>query len=514
MSNESRIKARLTPWYYQPLIRLVKPLYQIMVWRRHQTAQQTDVPIANYQDERNSRFGYRYPAPPQLPAHFSTLAATSRVTATALSATPQQTYVGLSIWCHAVSLGETNTIAPMLQLLLQRGATIWLTNTTQTGFARAEILFSAAITSRQLVHTFVPVDAQTVVEKFVEHAQPNLALFVETELWATTLEVLAQRQIPSVLVNARLSQKSFKRYQKFAALSYSMMQNISLIIAQDDESAKRFRQLGAAAAKIRRADSLKWSSGQMPSASLEASVPVMPAFAQDPAALKRPIWVAGSTHAQEEQGLLQVQQRLIQQAALKNTLLIIVPRHPERFAAVASLLDASGLVVHRRSHAEHITLNTQVYLVNSMGELEQSYQLADVAFVGGSLVNVGGHNPIEASRLAKPVVMGPYTQSCQTLVTELGNVGALQVVSDPNNLTAAPKRVTGRVKGSVTAPLREGLLESLQAMVTQWLMHPDQAKQAGKRGQALVIQKQAAMSQQLAMIDTLLAKRPDTLVNA
>lgn len=491
LSNVTKTSNALTPpWYYQFLIKLLKPLYRITLWRRHKKAKKSGIETADYKEEIAARFGRHYPDVPTL--------ASDKISGNRCDIMNNAT-----IWCHAVSLGETNTIAPMLKVMLEQGTKIWITNTTQTGFARTEVLFKEALESRQMVHTFVPVDDKAVVKKFIDHVNPDLAMFVETELWANILAELCRSGIPSVLVNARLSQKSFESYAKYERVSTSMMQNITMIIAQDADSAKRFRRLGTPVPKIRRADSLKWSTGnantQTQTAS-ERSV-LVDRFAHSAQALERPIWVAGSTHEGEEAQVLQVHQQLLQQAGMANALLILVPRHPERFDEVAEAIEAIGLNFYRRSNDEKIDADTQVYLADTMGELNACYAIADVAFVGGSLVNIGGHNPIEAASLAKPIIMGPYTQSCHELVEVLHQQGALEVVeaSETNK-----KRKTADDKSTAS------LLHTLQ----YWLTHSDQAKQAGQKAKELVTQKSDAMTHQLDMIEALLTEHKEPKVDA
>ncbi|WP_372845536.1 3-deoxy-D-manno-octulosonic acid transferase, partial [Psychrobacter sp.] len=245
-SNALPIQSRTAykpPMYYQVGIGVLKPLYRLQVWRRSHKRD-------NYQQEVEQRFGKRYPAAPKATVtHLSAANSNSSINANTQNKT---------IWCHAVSLGETNTVAPLLDALLARGYRIWLTNTTQTGFARGASRFAEDIAQGRLSHSYVPVDSPAVIERFLSHVQPAAALFVETELWANILTKLSESHIPSILVNGRLSASSFKSYQKIAAVSTSMMKNLNLIIAQDNDSAKRFRQLGAHSAQIRVAGSLKW----------------------------------------------------------------------------------------------------------------------------------------------------------------------------------------------------------------------------------------------------------------
>ncbi|WP_201545649.1 3-deoxy-D-manno-octulosonic acid transferase [Psychrobacter sp. H7-1] len=478
------------PWYYTLVIKLLKPLYRIALWRRHNKANKTGLPVADYKSEIDARYGRRYPLPPRL------------ATATEVSERTSAFYNTL-IWCHAVSLGETNTIAPMLKQMLKQGARLWITNTTQTGFARTEALFAEAIAAGQVVHTFVPVDDKAVIQKFVDNAKPDLAMFVETELWANILAVLKQSNIPSVLVNARLSQKSYDNYAKHAAVSKGMVHNLTMIIAQDADSAKRFRYLGTDVVKIRRANSLKWSTGSMQPKPLDQ---LRSEFAANTQALQRPIWVAGSTHDGEETAVLNAHKQLLTQPHMANALLILVPRHPERFDAVAELIEQTGLNYRRRSEQQLIDADTQVYLADTMGELGDCYELSDVALVGGSLVNIGGHNPIEAASLAKPIIMGPYTQSCHELVSELSAAGALVVVDAAEGHAQKRSNKQSATKGSDGGQTPAPQSTLLQA-VLQWLAYPEQAQRAGKLGAQLVAKKSDAMQKQLAMIESLLIKK-------
>ena len=486
------------PVYYQVGIGVLKPLYRLQVWRRSHTRD-------NYQQEVEQRFGKRYPAPP--------VATKTQIPDASLNGTTNTSHQNHIIWCHAVSLGETNTVAPLLDALLARGYRIWLTNTTQTGFARGASRFAEDIAQGRLSHSYVPVDSPAVIERFLTHVQPVAALFVETELWANILTKLSEHHIPSVLVNGRLSASSFKSYQKIGAVSTSMMKNLSLIIAQDNDSAKRFRQLGAHSAQIRVAGSLKWVintpklsnmyepddekaiDGDTENSKQRELVEKTSVTASDLGRINRPIWVAASTHSGEENTVLSWQQQLLSNPALSEVLLIIVPRHPERFDEVAALIQHSGLSMARRSAAEAVDITTQVYLADSMGELMNWYALADVALVGGSLVNVGGHNPVEPASVATPVLMGIHTQSCQSVVDKLASVGALY---QPNNpFYQAIDSVEQENENPQSVDDKTLIYQQLK----YWLSHLVAAKQAGQTGAQMTEQQQAVLGRQLSMIE-------------
>lgn len=498
------------PFYYQVGIGLLKPLYRLQVWRRSHKRD-------DYQREVAQRFGKHYPACPSV--EFATNKHEARANK------------GV-IWCHAVSLGETNTIAPLLDALLAEGYRIWLTNTTQTGFARGASRFADEITQGRMSHSYVPVDSPAVIETFLAHVSPVAALFVETELWANILTKLSEHHIPSILVNGRLSASSFKSYQKIGAVSTSMMKNLTLIIAQDNESAKRFRQLGAHSSQIRVAGSLKWVINTPKAVNKTAHTDnahdandlqtQKHKLAEDLGVAGRPIWVAASTHSGEEQTALSLHQQLLSNSALADALLIIVPRHPERFDEVAELIQNTAVKMARRSTDEAIEADTQVYLADSMGELMTWYAVADVALVGGSLVDIGGHNPVEPASVATPVIMGRHTQSCQSVVDALSGVGALY---QPNNafyrptnqekvaLNEADKHEQTILQNtSVTTQQSSHKLSDedettlIYQQLLSWLDNLALAKLAGQAGSKLTTQQQAVLTRQLTMITDVIAK--------
>ena len=485
------------PVYYQVTIGLLKPLYRLQVWHRSHKRD-------NYQQEVEQRFGKRYPAPPVPNANIQGRTVDSQSAAKTEDNVNNQNGNGKKvIWCHAVSLGETNTVAPLLDALLAKGYQIWLTNTTQTGYARGASRFADDIAQGRLSHSYVPVDSPAVIETFLAHVQPVAALFVETELWANILTKLSEHHIPSILVNGRLSAASFKSYQKIGAVSASMMKNLSLIIAQDNESAKRFRQLGAHSVQIRVAGSLKWVINT-PKLNSNDAKKVETNDVEDLGVAGRPIWVAASTHSGEEDRVLSWQQKILSNPLLADTLLIIVPRHPERFDEVAELIEKSGLVMARRSDDGAIGANTQVYLADSMGELMHWYALADVALVGGSLIDIGGHNPVEPASVATPVLMGGYTQSCQSVVDKLASVGALY---QPNNAFYSAIDTDKQLSQPPFQPKIDTNQPSnnddslLYQQLQFWLSHLPLAKQAGQAGAAMTAQQQAVLHRQLSMIE-------------
>lgn len=503
--TQSIASSILPPWYYRLVIRMATPVYRFILWRRSKkTVNTTSSYVPDYAKEVSERFGSRYQA------H-----------------TPEEGRPPI-VWCHAVSLGETNTIAPMLDLLLQQGYHVWITNTTHTGFARAQQRFATAIENGQVNHSYVPVDNPKVITKFLQHVNPVAALFVETELWANTLYRLKSLDIPAILVNGRLSESSFNRYYKHFDLSVGMMKNLSLILAQDGNSAKRFRQLGAESSKIRLTGSLKWvANTQQSTKQTDDEQPSEQLSELQQAIGSRFVWVAASTHAGEETTMLAVQKRLLENNQAKHSsfqhqpLLILVPRHPERFDEVASLFDTNKttdteystyfaeLNMVRRSQQKLPDADCQVYLADSMGEMALWYQLAQVAFVGGSVVDIGGHNPIEAYQHCTPVMMGQYTDTCQTLVDELLAVNAMMQVHT-NDTTSTNQSIQPLSKPrngknvSIDPQSQQQVIEKLYQALCGWQKQPELLVEMGKQGHVLIDKHKDVLSLQFELVKNLL----------
>ncbi len=454
------------PIYYPIAIRLAMPIYRQMVKKKSRHLPTLD-------RELNERFGEHYQPVP----NSSSQSIVDKVVDKSGSDAINQDLSRGVIWCHAVSLGELNTAYPLLKNLINQGFKLWITSTTQTGFNRVSQLFSDEM-GVSVNHSFVPVDNLAVVQRFISHVRPVMVIFIETELWATMLHELNQQGIPSVMVNARLTQKSYEGYAIFSKLSRSMMMNLSTIIAQDEESAKRFRQLGASDDKVVVTDSLKWSSfGQFDDKHDKLAAEANTWQLTDHEGRRRPIWIAASTHEGEERLALQVHQKLM--AIDASALLILVPRHPERFDEVARLCDEMGFNTKRRSNNDIIHYDTQVYLADSMGELLGWYQVADVALVAGSFVDKGGHNPIEPASLGKPLVMGRFTKNCEILVQELSSVGALLQTDDS--------------------------VDDIAKAISEWLFDKGLAIKAGEAGRDLVMDKQHAADKQTQVLLDILA---------
>ncbi|MCO4757243.1 MAG: lipid IV(A) 3-deoxy-D-manno-octulosonic acid transferase [Oceanospirillaceae bacterium] len=323
------------------------------------------------------------------------------------------------LWIHAVSVGETVAIAPLVTLLLERepDLPILITTMTPTGAERVRSLFP-----EQVQHLYCPYDLPHALTRFLKRIKPRALIVVETELWPNMVAACKQRKVPVLLANARLSARSAKGYAKFSALTRPMLNNLSLVVAQNQTDGARFVSLGLPNQNLVVTGSVKFDISVPDQARRDAEV------LKRQWGSERPVLVAGSTHDGEETKLLDLLTKL--QKKIPDLLLVLVPRHPERFEAVNQLAKERGLNVCRRSEAQP-SADTQVYLGDTMGDLLMLYATADLAFVGGSLIERGGHNPLEPAALAKPVIMGEHVFNFAVICEALTQAGGLlQVDSD------------------------------------------------------------------------------------
>ncbi|MBD9501502.1 lipid IV(A) 3-deoxy-D-manno-octulosonic acid transferase [Pseudomonas sp. BGr12] len=331
------------------------------------------------------------------------------------------------IWVHAVSVGESIAAAPMIRALMQRHPDLPITVTcmTPTGSERIRALFGD-----QVQHCYLPYDLPWAAARFLDRAQPVLGVIMETELWPNHIHQCAKRGIPVALANARLSERSARGYARFAGLTRPMLEEMSWIAVQTETEAERFRQLGARPDCVSVTGSIKFDLTIDPELLARASD-----LRSQWQALQRPVWIAASTHAGEDEIILAAHRQLLEKHP--DALLILVPRHPERFNPMFELCSREGLRTLRRSTGEQVKADTQVLLGDTMGELLFLYALADVAFVGGSLVPNGGHNLLEPAALGKPVLSGPHLFNFLEIAAQLREVGALREVADAPSLAVA-----------------------------------------------------------------------------
>jgi len=337
------------------------------------------------------------------------------------------------IWVHAVSVGESIAAAPMIRALLARYPQMPITVTcmTPTGSERIKALFA---NEPRIQHCYLPYDLPWAAARFLDHVQPRLGVIMETELWPNHIHQCAKRGIPVVLANARLSERSARGYGRFAKLTRPMLAEMSLIAVQTQTEAQRFLELGARPECVEVTGSIKFDLSIDPQLLVRAAD-----LREQWQASQRPVWIAASTHAGEDETVLAAHRKLL--ASHPQALLILVPRHPERFASVHDLCMQQGFVTVRRSAGDAVTPETSVLLGDTMGELLFLYALADDAFVGGSLVPNGGHNLLEPAALAKPVLSGPHLFNFLEIAAMLRNAGALEEVSDAASLAMGVQRL-------------------------------------------------------------------------
>ena len=337
------------------------------------------------------------------------------------------------IWVHAVSVGESSAAAPMIRALLKRYPQLPITVTcmTPTGSERIQALFADEPREQ---HCYLPYDLPWAAARFLDRVQPKLAVIMETELWPNHIHQCAKRGIPVALANARLSARSAKGYARFARLTRPMLEDMSLIAVQSETEAERFRQLGARPECVEVTGSIKFDLSIDPQLLTKARE-----LREQWHAQARPVWIAASTHEGEDEIVLDAHRRLL--ATYPNALLILVPRHPERFNSVFELCQRQGFVTVRRSANAQVSSGTQVVLGDTMGELLFLYAVADTAFVGGSLVPNGGHNVLEPAALAKPVLSGPHLFNFLDIAAKLREAGALEEVDDAQGLAIAVRRL-------------------------------------------------------------------------
>ncbi|MGD9387347.1 MAG: lipid IV(A) 3-deoxy-D-manno-octulosonic acid transferase [Gammaproteobacteria bacterium] len=324
-----------------------------------------------------------------------------------------------SIWIHAVSVGEVVAASPLVEALLREYPQypIVITTVTPTGAQQVRDLFGDRV-----LHSYAPYDTPGSVRRFFERMQPRLAIVMETELWPNLFAECGARGVPLVLANARISPRSVHRYRRFGGLFRAALVHGVVVAAQSEQDAERFRQLGANPAHTVVTGNLK-ADLKFPASLIEAGRGWRRQHAGG-----RPVWIAASTHEGEESAALEAHAQVRQR--VPDALLLLVPRHPPRFDGVAELLAESGAGFARRSAGESPGVADPVYLVDSLGELPMFYAASDVAFVGGSLVPIGGHNLLEPAALSVPVLTGPHNYNAEDIAAILLAAGGLEIVSD------------------------------------------------------------------------------------
>ena len=374
--------------------------------------------------------------------------------------------IGRCVWIHAVSVGEVQAAVPLVHAIEKRfpGIEVLITTVTPTGAARVRFAFGDSVK-----HCYIPFEMPIAVDNFYKSVNPQLALIMETEIWPNLYRGCGVRNIPLVLVSARISPKSVGSYHKFLPLFRDTLSHGIIIAAQSESDAERFRALGASPVRTWVTGNIKFDI-ELPADLLERGREFRARTFGD-----RPVWIAASTHDQEEQQVL-LAHRILQRS-FPDLLLVLVPRHPQRFAAVREIVEKEGFVCVARTEGIPCEPSTDVFLGDTMGELPLFYAASEVAFVGGSLVPIGGHNLLEPAALGLPVISGAYVYNAQEIADMFVELGACRMVADAAGLADAVAGLVG---------------------------DPDRAAAIGRKGLEIVQRNRGALDRLLGLLDPLI----------
>jgi len=374
------------------------------------------------------------------------------------------------IWIHAVSVGEVQAVQPLIKHLLEQypQLAITVTTTTPTGSKRLHGLFGD-----RLVHVYFPYDVPYAINRFLTRIQPQILLMVETEIWPNLLAACNQNGIKTLLANARLSESSAEGYRRFAHFAHQTFGLIDRVAAQTDADARRFADLGVPSERVEVTGSIKFDMKVPASVSEQAQV-LRRGWGND-----RPVWVAASTHAGEDEIILAAHQEV--RRKFNTALLILVPRHPERFDQAYQLSQGMELETYRRTGRRLPMAKTAVLIGDTMGELPLFFGAADAAFIGGSLVATGGHNMLEAAVQGLPVIFGPHTFNFQAIS---------ELMLERN----AAVRVTG--------------MDDLAKTLIDWLGDASRRTSIGQNGRRVVDENRGALSRLTGVLDEMLDPEP------
>ncbi len=341
----------------------------------------------------------------------------------------------IAVWVHAVSVGETLAAVPLIEALIKRYGErrIWLTTTTPTGSERAVASFG-----NRVRHSYVPYDLPDAVARFLARVRPQRVVIMETELWPTLFRACARRGIPLLIANGRLSQRSFRGYGRFSGFFSAVLNDCTAIASQSFEDGERFLALGTDLRKVADVGNIKFDVDP-PAAQIEQGRALRRRLGAD-----RPVWIAGSTHPGEESAALSAHQRVLER--FPDAALILVPRHPQRFGEILRGLQVSGLQVGVRSTLADSGVDgelaqVQILFGDSMGEMFMYLAAADLAFIGGSLAPIGGHNVLEPAAIGMPVLFGPHMGNFLAARALLLEADAAEEVADVEGLASAVVRL-------------------------------------------------------------------------
>ena len=327
---------------------------------------------------------------------------------------------GPLVWLHGASVGELISVLPLIERIHAREVNLLVTSGTVTSGGLAEQRLP-----RDVIHQFVPIDVPYFVRRFLDHWEPDLALFVESELWPNIMIETSRRAVPMILINGRLSANSFRRWQHAPATIGDLLRRLDLCLARTPADAERLSELGA--------------RHVVTTGDLKLDGPAPPADRDKLAALQRavagrPLIAAASTHEGEEVAMVDAHLKL--RANFPNLLTVIAPRHPERGESVAELARAAGLAARLRSRGELPDATTEIYIADTVGELGLIYRLAPIVFIGGSLIKHGGQNPIEPAKLGATILHGPHVANFAEIYAALDEAHGAELIVDATKLTA------------------------------------------------------------------------------
>ena len=370
------------------------------------------------------------------------------------------------VWFHAVSVGEAESLFPLVRLLLEKrpDCKVLITTTTPTGSSRVQ-----AVMGGMVEHVYLPYDLPDAVYRFLQHFRPVMAVIMETEIWPNLFDQCGKNNILLVIANARLSEKSFRRYQKIPSLVQFCLAQVDSIAAQTAEDARRFMELGARENSVAVTGNIKFDLD------LPDNIEKQGSLLKEKTFPGRLVWIVASTHKGEDEIFLSCYRRLKQH--FPNLLLMLVPRHPERFSEVKSLAQREHFQVLLRTEGKPCKQQTDVYVADTMGELKMLYATADLAFVAGSMVPVGGHNVLEPAALAVPVMFGPHMHNFKEIAKGLLAAKAAVQCRDAAELFELAKGLLGNAqqrkqmaeRGKTFVQKNQGALQKVYSIITQIL---------------------------------------------
>lgn len=370
------------------------------------------------------------------------------------------------IWVHAVSVGEIIAAVPLIKALQARypERPLLVTNMTPTGAARTKALLGDSV-----LQAYIPYDVPDAVARFLKRVNPQVGVIIETELWPNLFAACQKRHIPIAVVNARLSVQSIAGYRMIAPFMRQVLSAVHVLAAQTQADADRFKTLGMSAARITVTGNIKFDI-ELPVEIFSQKNALRQQLGED-----RFIWIAASTHEKEEEIILAAH-RLISQKFPKS-LLVLVPRHPDRFEKVFALIEQQGFQVIRRSQGKKCEPATQIYFGDTMGEMLLLYAVSDVAFVGGSFITLGGHNMLEPAILEKPIITGPHLFNFTEISELLQEAKGAVVTQDANGLAAE---------------------------VCHLFQNENYRKQMGANARDVVLANRGALAKQMRLVNTLI----------